>query len=283
MRAFFGIALAALAVTASGEEIKHRFLAKDESRAQVHYVNQFDPAQDWNIQLPKGCRDIHLIDGDRLLVSQSRGYLEYDLKTQKQLKKVDVPQVALIESVARLDNGHTVLGSRKDCITFYELDENDQLVRKVAFEQYQNLRLFRLSPEGHFLFGANDDHVVEADWGGKVYADFQVPGAKHIYWVKKLNDGAAYRVVTGYGHSIVDITPEGKVLRTLGGADEYYFFSRPCELENGNTVASNWTGHKPQDSQKGTQLIEFDPQGNVVWKWHDPERAGTIHGVIVFE
>jgi hypothetical protein len=276
---FFAVLCISAAV--NGSDVKHRFLAKDESRAQLHYVNQLDPSQDWTIQLPKGCRDIRRAGNNRLLVSHPTGYLEYDLSTQKQLKQVVVKKSAKIESLERLSNGHTILAGRAGCITFYELDENDQLIRTKAFEQFKNIRLFRLSPEGHFLFGANTDHVIEADWNGTVYADFQVPGGKHIYWIKKLNGGKAYRVSTGYGKSIVDIAPTGEILRTLGGNDEYHFFSRPFELKNGNIVCSHWTGHGKQDSRKGPQLVEFDPQGNAVWQWHDPQRAGTIHGVIV--
>lgn len=271
------------ALTVQAEPIQHCFLAKGESRAQLHYVDQLDPANDWDIQLPRNCRDIQLIDGNRILISHSDGYLEYDLTTQKKIKQVTAKKGAQIESAIRLPNGHTVLAGRKNCITFYELDENDKLLRKKAFKQYGNIRLFRFSPEGHFLFGANSNHVVETDWDGHIYADFIVPGSKHIYWVKKLNDGKKYRVSTGYGKSIVDITTDGKILRTIGGADDYFFFSRPFELPNGNIVCSNWTGHKANDSTKGPQIIEFAPKGNMVWQWHAPERAGTIHGVIIIK
>ncbi len=271
------------AATARGFEIQHRFIVKDESRAQLHYVDQADPANDWTISLPKGCRDIQQINGNRLLVSHPAGHLEFDLATRQQLKQIVVKKGAQIESARRLANGHTILAGRSGCITFYELDENDRTVRSKSFEQYKNIRLFRLSPEGHFLFGANDDHVVEADWDGTVYADFQVPGARHIYWVKKLDGGKAYRVSTGYGKSIVDITPAGNVLRTLGGNSDFYFFSRPFELPNGNIVASHWTGHQPDDSRKGPQLMEFNEWGEIVWSWHDPERAGTVHGVIILD
>lgn len=123
--------------------------------------------------------------------------------------------------------------------------------------------------------------MLEADWTGKVLTDFRVPGAKFVYWVKKCDDGRYYRVSTGYGKSILDITPDGKVLRKLGGAEDQFFFSRPFELPNGNTVVSHWTGHGSTDSGKGPQLIEFAPDGKIVWTWHDPELAGTIHGVIV--
>ena len=277
----FILLLLMTAITANAEEIKHRFLAKDESRAQLHYVDQFDSSNDWTIKLEKGCRDIRLLKNNRVLVSFVDGYAEFDLATQKKVHEVRDVKFKKADTLARLPNGNTLLGANKNGVTFFEVAPDGSVVRQINFPQFKGLHLMRLSPEGHFLFGANTNHAVEADWDGKVIADITVPGAKHIYWVRKVKQ--KYRVSTGYGKSIVDVTPKGEVLRTLGGTDDYFFFSHPIELENGNTVTCNWTGHKSQDSEKAPQLIEFDSQGNVVWKWHDPACAGTIHGVILFE
>lgn len=273
--------LVLLAVTSQAAEIKHRFLAKDESRAQLHYVDQFDASNDWTIKLEKGCRDIRMIGDERVLVSYPTGYAEFDLATQKKVAEVRDPSFKNTESVTRLENGNTILGMNKKGVRFVEVTPAGAVVRSVDFPQFKKLRLMRLSPEGHFLFGANISHVIEADWAGQVLMDFELAGSKHIYWVQKLDGGKLYRVSTGYGHSIVDVTPDGTVVRSLGEDGDYFFFCCPFELKNGNTVVSNWTGHKPADSKKGPQLLEFNPKGDVVWQWHDAKRAGTIHGLII--
>jgi hypothetical protein len=270
-----------VAINSHANEIKHRFLAKDESRAQLHYVDQFDPSKDWTIKLPKGCRDIRLLENHRVLVSHADGYAEFDRATQKKMAEVRDPRFRKTETVTRLPNGNTILGANKDGVTFWEITPNGSIVRTVNFPRFKVMRLMRLSSEGHFMFGANTDRIIEADWNGTIHANIKVPGAKHIYWIRKMN--SKFRISTGYGKAIVDVTLEGEVLRTLGGTDEYYFFSSPHELTNGNTVCCHWTGHKPNDSTKAEQLVEFDPAGNVVWSWHDPERAGTIHGVIILD
>jgi len=277
-----GVVLGFLVGLNVSAEVKHQFLAKDESRAQLHYVNQLDSTQDWTIQLVKGCRDIRLLKNKRVLVSYPDGYAEFDLTTQKKIHEVRRKELIKTETVTRLPNGNTVLGANRNGITFFEVTPKGRTVRQVNFPKLHTLRLMRISPEGNLMFGANTDHVIVARWDSTILTDFRVTGAKHIYWIKKLDHGA-YRVVTGYGATIVDVTPDGKVTRTLGGGPNYHFFSRPFELKNGNTVVCNWTGHKPDDSKKGPQLVEFDPQGKVVWRWHDPERAGTIHGVIILD
>ncbi len=264
-------------------EIKHRFLAKDESRDALRYVDQFNPANDWDLKLPGGCRDIRLIDENTVLISQGSGYLEYDLKTQKCLKNVKVLEDASIETVERLPNGNTILGGSKPYVTVYELDKNDQLVRKVAFPKMFGLRLLRTSPEGNLLFTANQNQMIEANWDGKILADIKVPGGKKMYWAKKYNNGEFYRVSTGFGCSVVDITPEGKVLRKISGREGDHTFARPFELKNGNIAVSHWTGHKSDASKEKPQIYEFDKDNNLVWQWHDTKRAGSIHGVIILE
>ncbi len=54
-------------------------------------------------------------------------------------------------------------------------------------------------------------------------------------------------------------------------------------LPGGHTVTTTWNGHGADDSRTGPQLIEFDEQGEIVWQWHDPERAGSLLSVLVLD
>lgn len=69
-------------------EIRHRFLAKDESRSQLLYVDQTDPLKDWVIQLGAKCRDTQLAGKNILLVSSPDGYREYSLADRQMIKEV---------------------------------------------------------------------------------------------------------------------------------------------------------------------------------------------------
>ena len=53
-------------------------------------------------------------------------------------------------------------------------------------------------------------------------------------------------------------------------------------LPNGNLVVANWTGHSGRDFRPGWKLIEFTPDGRVVWHWN-AEWAGTPNSLIVFD
>ena len=109
------------------QPIKHRFLAADESRGQLIYVNQFDPTQDWTLKTPEKHRDMQLIGGGKLLVNTDSGYREYDLKTQKETKHVNQALLRGSTSAQRLADGRTILGcNQNNGITFHVLDAADQ-------------------------------------------------------------------------------------------------------------------------------------------------------------
>lgn len=273
------------------EPIKHRFIAADESRGQLIYVDQFDPSKDWTLKTPEKHRDLQLIGDGKLLTNTDSGYREYDLNTRQATKQVKHDSLSGSTSVQRLADGRTIVGCNQDnTITFCELDAADKLVNTFTFPQINSLRLFRMSPRGTLLFGAmkgDESRVIEADMHGKILRELVLPDAKHNYQILELPNHNLL-VAVGYGAAIEEIDSTGKTVRKLGGAPGeagllMHFFAGMQLLKNGNIVVCNWTGHDAKDSDKAPQILEFDKTGKIVWKWHDPQRAGTIHGIIVLD
>lgn len=273
-----------------GQNIKHRFIIVDESRSQLHYINEFDSSKDWAIEFPQRYRNVRLTKDQRIVMSTHSGYVEFDLNTQKELKTIDNPLFNKTETLVRLENGHTILGccsGEKGGITFYELDKNDEIIRKANFPKYHKLRLMSLAKDSSFLFGVANK-IIKADWNEKA-KEFVIPNDRcWAYEVEELNNGN-YRVSCGYYPALEEWTPGGTFVRKLAGGFPspeglgYNFFGSAHKLSNGNWVVSNWTGHEKNDSKKGVQLIEFNHEGKVVWTWHDPKRSGSVNGVIVLK
>ncbi|MEI6808427.1 MAG: hypothetical protein WCN95_06870 [bacterium] len=267
--------------------IKHRFLAEDESRAQLLLVDQRDSTQNWAVKFPDRYRDYQLIGGNRVMLNTSNGFREYDLKTRDMVREVKDAALADITTARRLPDGRTILGGNRKGITFYEMGPDDKILRTANFAGLNTLRLVRQSPRGTLLFGANGNKAVEADLDGKVIREVVVEGAKHIYQVLEKPDGN-WLVATGYGGSIAEIDRAGKVVRKVGGSPApaglwLNFFCGFQVLKNGNIVVCNWTGHDARDSEKAPQLLEYAPDGSIVWQWHDAANAGSLHGVLVLD
>jgi hypothetical protein len=290
MRKLMVLFLVLVVFSSKGQNIKHRFIIVDESRSQLHYIDEFDSSKDWTIKFPERYRNARLSNDQRIVMSTHSGYVEFDLKTQKKLKTIDNPLFNKTETLVRLENGHTILGcclGKKGGITFYELDKNDEIIRKANFPQYHKLRLMSLAKDSSFLFGVANK-IIKANWDEKV-KEFIIPNERcWAYEVEELTIGN-YRISCGYYPALEEWSQNGTFVRKIAGGFPapdglgYNFFGSAQKLSNGHWVVSNWTGHGENDSEKGVQLIEFDKDGKVAWTWHDSERSGSVNGVIVLE
>lgn len=282
-----GLALLAFGA-AEARAIEHRFLAIDESRGQLHLVDQRNTNQGWTLKLPERCRDYQLIGNNEILLSSTTGYYVYNLTTRALVKQMHEQRYDGASSVRRLADGRTLLGCNQNGITVFELGPDDALLRTAKFPELNTLRLMRLSPTGTLLFGANGNLVIEASLTGKVLARFTLPEpAKHIYQVLRLPNGHLL-AAAGYGHYLAEIDAAGNIVKHIAGSSQPPetnpdFWCGYQVLKNHNIVMCNWTGHDPSDSTKAPQIIEFDRTGKLLWSWHDPILAGTLHGVVILD
>lgn len=266
-------------------EITHRFLAVDESRDQLLHVDQADPAKNWTIKLPGKHRDIQLVGKQVAMLSSPDGYGEYRLTDQKLVKQVKgYPGT---QAARRLADGRTVLACNVEGVTLFELGADDKLIRKVSFKSGAT-RLVRFTPQGTWLIGSGNQ-VLEGDWTGKAERILVPAPSSWAYQSLRLANGNLL-VAGGYNSTIFELDTKGAVVKTLGGKQApeakslgYHFCAGLQILKNGDIVVCNWTGHGPQDSAKGAQLLQFNPAGQLVWKWHDPQRAGSLIAVIVLD
>ncbi|MGL6225254.1 MAG: hypothetical protein ACRC10_01355 [Thermoguttaceae bacterium] len=272
------------------EEIKHRFLALDESRAQILFVDQFDPTQNWSIPLETSCRDMQLIDGKIVIGLLNGGFREYDFLTQKLIREVVHRQYstrAVSVTAFRVPNGDTYLAIDRVPLEIAHLDtEGKAVAAPLRFPDLQGVRCMRLTKEGSLIFGDKENiHIVTPD--GQSMKTINVPDAQYVYMIEELPDGN-YLASCGYSAFLGFVDSKGKLVKKWGGKPgpenlNFHFFAGFQVLPNGHVIVCNWTGHGANDSEKGCQLVEFDRQGEVVWSWHDPKMAGSIHNVVVLD
>jgi len=269
----------------SAADIKHRFVATDESGKQLLYVDEINPANDWTVPL-QGNRDLQLSQNGTVLVSIPSGYREYDLKNGKLIKEVKVGKG--VQSLVRLNNGHTFLASKQGVI---ELDKDDKQVAEQKIEMGGYFRLLRLTKSGNYLYTSGKTSVRELQPDAATLRELNLTTltteSHKPYFMEEMSDGR-FLVSTGYGGTVLIVDKQWKLVKTYGGKGKVpgiktHFFADAQRLKNGNIVVANWTGHKRNDSQKAPQAIEFDQNGKVVWSWHNPKRAGALHGIEVID
>ena len=278
-----------LTLTLSGfsKEIKHRFLAVDESRNQVHYVNQFTPSKNWTISTNTKVRDIQLIGHNQFLLSTTTGYVVYNLVNKKIVKTVSAMEFEGATSVRRLPNGQTLIGCNNNGITIFKLSPNDEIIKTTNFPKLKQLRLMRITEKKSLIFGCNESLIAEVNLDGKILKQINIKSGRHIYQVLELSKGNII-ASHGYGGSLGIINPAGEITKMIGDVSKVntikpFFYAGFQVLKNKNLVVSHWTGHGKNDSSKAPQLLEFNPKGEMVWSWHDPKIAGSIHGVLILD
>ena len=280
-----------------------RVLLADEGNRRVLLLDLQNPSSAiWSTQLNDAnkdgdsMRDIQLVGGDRVAVSVAKGYVELDINTGAIKKQVST--FTGVESLRRLPNGNTVLGSNSNGgVTLQELDSQDAPVagHNVTFTNFSQFRLLRRTPQGTFLIGVANT-LAEVNWDKQTVWQMDFPAAAghdpvYIYQGLRLPDNTI-AVTTGYAVSLVIVDPAKKSVKTtIGGSGQPdaatiapYFYAGYQILPNGHFVIANWEGHGSGNGGKGIQLLEYDPSGVLVWKWkQDANLVSSIHHVIVLD
>jgi hypothetical protein len=278
--------------------IRHRFLYQDESRHQLLYVDQQDPAGNWSLQPGTSPWDIQPVGQDRLLVV-GNGFKVFDLKTRTAVEEFKAGDLGGIMSARRRPDGTTIVGANKDiapkkpAIAVYELDRDHKVTRKAFFPGISALRMLRLSAANTILL-AHQTGAAEvvfdpnAENGGRIVKELKLPTGGNAFQCLKLAADGHYLLSGGYAATLFEFGPDAKVVRQFKMTDlpaglSNHFYSGCQVLKNGHVLIGQWSGHGKDDSTKGYQLIELDKDWKVVWTWHDAAMAGTALGAIILD
>lgn len=269
---------------------KRRFLYSDFMNRKLVYVDEANEAAYWEAFLPEVAFDLTRGGLNRLVASQRHGARLYDLGQMRFLSEiVDPEHLKYATSATRLSDGRTFI---LDGGTVHEYCKDGKWTFAYTFgDRVARTRTLRFTDRGTVLISANTgfaevrlDRTLTPE--KRILRWFQLPGTpRYCYQAEYLKDGSCL-TTGGYLPEAVRFAADGTVLerhqaRQPDGMSNYFYggFSlRP----NGNRVVANWTGHSGRDFIPGWKLIEFAPDGTVVWKWDD-SWAGTPASVIVFD
>lgn len=285
---FMAVSLA-VGLSAATAPIKHEFIAIDEGLATLLHVDENDPAKDWKISAPHPTpRDMQLIGGGRVLIGHDAGYSEFEIATGKMLK--DVALYKGVTSARRLPNGGTLLvGVNLDGaagVVAVEIDPANTVVHKTVFAGTY-VRLMRETAQGTWLM-MNDTMIREVKPDGATLHEWTVPGFRHAWKAVRLPNGHTL-ASAGFGAFMIELDSAGAAVRKFGGKENMpaevnpNFYATFQLLPNRHIVVANWQGHGPGHGSSGVQLLEFDREGAVAWKWSDASRISSLQGVLVLD
>ena len=269
--------------------IQHEFLALDEGRATLLHIDERDPAKNWLVPVGQPqSRDLQLIGGNKILVGHHHGYTEFDLAQGRVVREFTALEG--VTAARRQPDGHTLIAgvnlAGATGVVVLELDAADREVHRAVFPG-DYVRLIRQTASGTYLMCCND-RIREGSRDGKYLREFPVGGFFHAWKAVRLANGNLL-VSAGYGAFLVELDPDGTVIRKFGGKDVVpaevnpFFYAMFQLLPQGNVVLANWQGHGEGHGAKGVQLLEFNPAGEIVWQWSRSDLISSLQGVLVLD
>ncbi|MFK5924412.1 MAG: PQQ-binding-like beta-propeller repeat protein [Verrucomicrobiota bacterium] len=207
-------------------------------------------------------------------------------------KKVEV------HSFQRLNNGHTLI-AESGIPRFIEVNSQGKLLKSMPMQvskahAHTNTRITRKLDNGNYLVAhEGDQEVKEYSPDGKVVWQFKIPlfdkapakghgpeawGGK-VFSAIKLKNGN-YLIATGNGHSVLEVTPEKKIVWHLKQNDipsvTLAWVTCLQELNNGNFIIGNC--HAGPDHP---QIIEVNRDKKLLWSYRDFKNFGNALANII--
>jgi hypothetical protein len=278
-----------LTIFAYAAPIKHSFIAIDEGKGNLLYVNEYDSTANWIVPIGKASpRDMQLIGNNRILIGHDGGYTEFDLAKGKILK--DVSLFSGTTSARRLPNGHTLITgvnlSGSTGVVMLDVDSLNAVKKKTVYPG-DYCRLVRQTASGTFLF-ARDTMIQEGDSTGTFFWKARIAGFSHAWKGVRLPTGNTL-MSAGYGAFMVEVDKTGSIVRKFGAAGSVptavspFFYGMFQLLKNGDVVVANWQGHGDGHGATGIQLLEFDKTGSLVWQWSRAAIISSLQGVVILD
>lgn len=266
---------------------KRKLLLRDERKNQLSYLDLADPKKSWNVSIPAG-RDIQLVGKGRVLIGTGNGFEERDIATGNKVNELTSYKGTI--SARRLRNGNTLLVGvnvqDKEGIVLTEVDHLGEVKRHIVYPGFTYARLVRETTDGTFLVSA-DNIVLEGDAQGNILWKANLVGRDHPHAWQPIRLPNKQTVISGgYTANLQFFDSTGSLIKTIGGPEKVNpnFYAGLQILPSGNLVVINWQGHGPDVGEKGIQLLEYSPEGELVWFWkQDPSVFSSLHGVIVLD
>lgn len=280
------------------DSVSHRLLVSDDTKKRIAIVAR-DGSIEWEYKIGV-LHDLHYLPGGIILFQTSyQKIVEVDPKTNKVVWEYDASKMngnegkkVEVHAFQRLRDGSTMI-VESGTARIIEVDPAGKILKEIKLKvnkpnAHSDTRLARKLESGHYLVSHEADGCVrEYDPEGKVVWEYEVPlfdrkpagghgpeafGNK-TFQPLRLSNGNTL-IATGNGHSVIEVTPDKKVVWALHQKDlpgiTLAWVTTLQVLPSGNIVIGNC--HAGPDNP---QVIEVTRDKKVVWTFKDHKNFGN--------
>ena len=272
-----------------GSPIHARFLAIDEGRQVMSFIDTDLPKALWSLDLKEFplARSMQRLAADRALIGFDGGFFELEISSGTVLHVVNKWQG--VTAAWRQDSLTLVTGTNLEGIEGVVVLAVDPqgAVCGQSHRAGDYVRLMQPGNEASYLLCTND-HILETATDLQAIRSFRADGFLHAWKAQRLADGATL-VSAGYGAFMARFAPDGSLEKTFGHASELppeiapFFYASFQFRPDGMLLVANWQGHGPDNGEKGRQLLEFAPDGQLVGSWSSPSHLSSLQGLLVLD
>lgn len=287
-----------LASVPAQDKVTHQFLTADSSKNRIAIIDQNGETR-WESKVGP-LHDLHQLENGNLLFQRNwTTVVEVDPKTDKVVWQYDSATAngnkgkkVEVHAFQRLKNGRTMI-AESGVSRIIEVDTDGKIQHEFSLQvdkphPHKDTRLARKLDSGNYLVcQEGDGKVKEYDAQGNVVWEYEVPlfgkdrvrghGLKafgnQCFSALRTDDGNTL-IATGNGHSVIEVTPEKKIIWKLTQNElkdiQLAWVTTLQLLPNGNLVIGNCHA-----GPKNPQIIEINRKKEVVWTFHDFERFGN--------
>lgn len=295
-RAVLPLAILFCALTAAADQ--PQLLVADYSAKRIAIVDGTGKIT-WEHPI-RDLHDLHYLDNGHVLFQADMTHLlEVDPQTKKTVWQYDAGKSngnegrrVEVHAFQRLPDGLTMIAESGPG-RIIEVDAQDKLVRQIKLkvdhpDPHRDTRLARKLDNGHYLVCHEGDGAVrEYDGDGKVVWEYEVPlfGRKPApghgpeafgnacFSALRLPNGNTL-IATGNGHSVLEVTPDGKIAWQVGQDDlagiKLAWVTTLQQLPGGEIAVGNC--HAGPDNP---QVIAINRDKKVVWTFKDFRNFGN--------
>jgi DNA-binding beta-propeller fold protein YncE len=284
------VLFASLAVPALAEQKpagRHRFITADTKIGRVAIINKQNKIE-WETHVDQ-IHDIHVLPNGNILYQSHFTNVQEITPDKKIVWEYKTEGKNQVHGFQRLANGNTMV-AESGTTRILEIDPKGKIVHETPMtvsepHVHRDTRLVRALDNGHYLVcHESEGKVREYNRKGKIVWEFDIPmggpetkghegTGNKVYGAIRLKNGNTL-IATGNGHSVLEVTPEKKVIWAIYENDlpgiRLQWVTTLQRLPNGNTVIGNCHA-----GEENPQIIEVNPAKEVVWTFHDFERFGN--------
>ena len=276
---------AAVTLSASAEDVKHRFITAAFNRGEAVVIGK-DGVIEKQLKIGQHVQDVWMLENGNIMASYLQGVKEVSMDGTVVWEYKTPNKQIEIHTAQPLPNGNVLMlegGTKR----LFEVNRKGEIVKDFPIKtkqgnKHMQFRIARKTADGHYwlaLFG--DSKAVELDADGKKIREIVVNGGKNgIHGLVPLPHGGIL-VSTAYGQEIKEFDKDGELIWHLtkkdlknAGVKKTGYAAGLQRLPNGNTVISIYHGEPA--------LLEVTPDKKMVWSYHNPS-LGNLVGMTILD